>query len=191
MENELYQNYTFRLGDALKELDYSAISQMGSEIRTAWEKGNRVYLCGNGGSAANAMHMANDFLYGIAPEGGVGLRVISLTSNTSILTCLANDIDYASIFSKQVSVHGEAGDILIVLSGSGNSENIVQAIKAAHAKKMRTIGILGFSGGKCLPLVEIPIHIKIDDMQIAEDLQLVVGHMVMRWLRDHPVKRHE
>ena len=145
----------------------------------------QVFLCGNGGSAANAMHIANDLLYGIA-IGGTGIRVTALPSNTSVLTCLANDLGYDEIFSHQLRVHGTRGDVLVVLSGSGNSANVVKALAQAKDMDMQTFAILGFSGGRCLEIADTAIHFAVDDMQIVEDLQLVVGHMVMQRLRASP-----
>ena len=150
----------------------------------AWHNDKQVFICGNGGSAANAMHIANDLLYGIAKYTGKGLRVHALPANPSILTCLANDISYDDIFSAQLSVMGSPGDVLIALSGSGNSRNIIKAVEKAKEIGMKTFAILGYSGGKCLNLADVSIHFQVDDMQIAEDLQLIVGHMVMQWLRE-------
>ena len=102
-----------------------------------------------------------------------------------MLTCLANDVGYDAIFSMQLAVQGRAGDVLIALSGSGNSPNIVKALEQAKAMGIRTFAVLGYSGGKAKALADIPIHFPVEDMQIAEDLQLVVGHMVMQWLYEH------
>ena len=106
----------------------------------------------------------------------------TISANTAILTCLANDLDYSQIFSAQLDVYGRVGDLLVVLSGSGNSPNILRAIEQAKARGMKTFAILGYSGGKAKAMVDVPIHFAVDDMQIAEDLQLVAGHMVMQWL---------
>jgi D-sedoheptulose 7-phosphate isomerase len=141
-----------------------------------------VFICGNGGSAANAMHIANDLLYGIARDEGKGLRVNALPSNASVLTCLANDCGYDSIYAIQLDVQGDEGDVLIVLSGSGNSPNVLNAISVARKRGIRSYAILGFSGGKAKALADRAIHFAVDDMQISEDLQLIVGHVLMQWL---------
>src|SRR5262249_2820552 len=101
--------------------------------------------------------------------------------------CLANDVGYDQIFAEQLKVKANAGDILIALSGSGNSENVVRALEVGNKKGMRTFAILGFSGGRCKTIAQHPIHFAIDDMQVAEDLQLVVGHICMQWLHANPV----
>jgi D-sedoheptulose 7-phosphate isomerase len=143
-----------------------------------------VFLAGNGGSAANAIHLANDLQYAIGKEGTVGIRAEALTANASVLTCLANDISYDEVFAHQLRIKGEPGDILIVLSGSGNSPNVVRALETANAIGMRTFAVLGYSGGRCRALAQVPIHFPVDDMQIAEDLQLTVGHMCFQWVRE-------
>src|SRR5213079_3704559 len=95
----------------------------------------QVFLCGNGGSAGNAIHLANDFLYGISKRPGSGLRVNALASNPAVITCLANDEGYDRIFSLQLAVQAQAGDVLVALSGSGNSQNILLALEQAKAMR--------------------------------------------------------
>jgi D-sedoheptulose 7-phosphate isomerase len=126
--------------------------------------------------------LANDFLYGIAKKTGGGLKVQALSANSAVMTCLANDVGYESIFSEQLAVQAQAGDLLIALSGSGNSPNIVRVIEQAKAMDVKSYAILGFTGGKCKELADVPIHFPVNDMQIAEDMQLIVGHMMMQWL---------
>ncbi len=94
---------------------------------------------------------------------------------------------YEDIFAEQVRVKGNPGDILIVLSGSGNSANVVKALETANAKGMKTFAILGYSGGRCRAIAQHPIHFAVDDMQISEDLQLIVGHICMQWLYSNPL----
>ena len=120
---------------------------------------------------------------------GSGLRVSALPANSSVLTCLANDEGYESIFSMQLAVLGRRDDVLIALSGSGNSPNIVKALEQAKAMGIRSYAILGYSGGKAKALADVPIHFPVDDMQISEDLQLIVGHMIMQWLYQNPPLR--
>ena len=99
-----------------------------------------------------------------------------------MITCLANDIGYEDIYSVQIETKGSRGDVLLVLSGSGNSPNIVRALEAGKKIGMRTYAILGYTGGSCKDLADVAIHFPIEDMQISEDLQLIVGHMCMQWL---------
>jgi len=116
-----------------------------------------------------------------APEGK-GIKAIALTANNAVITCIANDIAYDDIFSHQIATQGESGDLLIALSGSGNSENIIRAIRQANRLNIDTFALLGFDGGVCKNIANHPVHFPIDDMQIAEDLQIIVGHMLMRSL---------
>ena len=95
---------------------------------------------------------------------------------------MANDLGYDQIYAEQLKVKAQPGDVLIALSGSGNSLNIIKALEAGNAIGMKTFAILGYSGGRCKDIAQYPIHFEIDDMQIAEDLQLIVGHICMQWL---------
>ena len=126
------------------------------------------------------MHLANDFLYGVGSEHNTGIKVESLSANPAVLTCLANDIGYDEIYAHQLKVKADADDVLVILSGSGNSANVVRALEVGNEIKMRTFAIVGYSGGRCKELAETPIYFPINDMQIAEDLQLIVGHMCMQ-----------
>lgn len=185
----IFNQYIDKLGYQINHISRNAVLSLARSLQQAWEEDRQVFICGNGGSAANAIHITNDLFYGIAKESGKGMRVHALPANQSILTCLANDLSYIDIFSQQLNVLGRPGDVLIALSGSGNSPNIIKAIEVAKGIGMKTFAILGYSGGKCLKLADVPIHFQVDDMQIAEDLQLIVGHMVMQWLRDNPVRK--
>lgn len=180
---EIMIDYVHRLKQLV--FDFDAIYLAGKHIFEVWRTGHTVFLCGNGGSAANAIHIANDLFYGAAKgTGKPGVASHALTANQAIVMCLANDFSYEEVFAEQLRAQGKQRDVLIVLSGSGNSENIVRAITMAREKQMTSIAILGYSGGKCKELADIPIHFAVNDMQLAEDAQLVVGHMLMQWLRD-------
>jgi len=174
--------YASNLAEILTKADWQQVDELADKLSSLIAQRGALYICGNGGSAGNAQHLANDFLYGVSPADGDAIRVEALSANASVLTCLGNDIGYHAIFSHQLKVKANQGDILIVLSGSGNSENIIEAIKEAKSKGMYTVGILGYAGGKAKPLVDLPIHFDINDMQISEDLQMIVGHMLMRKL---------
>lgn len=176
------KEYSDRLSRAFGLAEVDRIQVLGDALREAWQGGRSIYLCGNGGSAGNAVHLANDWLYGAGTNSGGGLRVEALSANTAVITCLANDIGYDQIYAEQIRVKAELDDILIVLSGSGNSPNVVNALEAGNAIGMKTFAILGYSGGRCKKIAQYPIHFEIDDMQIAEDLQLIVGHICMQWL---------
>ena len=180
---DFHQSYCRKMNQAVQQINLEKLCVLSDCLWDALQSKRQVFLCGNGGSAANAIHIANDFIYGIGNRSDAAMKVHALTANQSILTCLANDISYADIFSYQIEVLGQRNDILIALSGSGNSPNIIKAIETAKNVGMRTFAVLGYNGGCCLAIAEESIHVPINDMQISEDLQLVVGHMIMQWLR--------
>ena len=183
---EFVRRYHDTLETAWNNHDWSDVAGLAEALRRCWRDRRQVFLCGNGGSAANAINLANDFLYGVAKADGRGLRVTALTANCAVMTCLGNDIGYADIFAQQLSVLAEPGDLLLTFSGSGNSPNIVKALERARELNMTSYAILGYSGGKCLTLADHPIHFPVDDMQVAEDLQVMIGHMLMQELSAHP-----
>lgn len=178
-----FVDYAQRLQGVIAKADWSGVEKLAQDLFDCWEDGRGVFLCGNGGSAGNAMHLANDFIYGVGKKTGrPGLRITALPANSAVLTCLANDEGYDQIFSLQLDALATRGDVLIVFSGSGNSPNILRALEKARHMGMRSYAVLGYSGGKALSMADVPIHFAVDDMQISEDLQMVVGHMLMQWL---------
>lgn len=178
----LFSDYSERLNSVLAAADWSGVEELARDMRACWADGRQLFICGNGGSAGNAIHLANDYLYGIARRTGAGMRVLSLSANPAVMTCLANDVGYEHVFSEQLAVQARPGDLLLALSGSGNSPNIVNALKHAKTIGVKSFAILGYGGGACKALADTAIHFPVDDMQIAEDLQLIVGHMLMQWL---------
>ena len=180
------KKYLELLNDSFNDNIFQRVEKLAKHLLLIWKEEKNLFICGNGGSAANAMHMANDFHYGIGACGCSpsirGLKVEALPSNPGVITCLANDTGYENIFSHQLINKAKEKDVLITLSGSGNSPNICKAIKTAKSLGMHDYSIIGFNGGKCLELSECPIHFDINDMQIAEDTQLIVGHLCMQWL---------
>jgi len=180
-----FAGYASRLQAVLASTEWSGVALLAQEMRNCWKNGRHVFFCGNGGSAGNASHLVNDFLYGVAKRTGGGIKALALSANPAVITCLANDVGYDSIFSEQLAVQGGEGDLLIVLSGSGNSPNIVKVLEHSKTMGIKSCAILGYSGGKCKSLADQAIHFPIDDMQIAEDMQLIVGHMIMQWLYEN------
>jgi len=176
------QGYFGRLTTALDHIPLDYVETLASALTIAWQRNRQVFIFGNGGSAGNAIHLANDFLYGISKQFGHALRVTALPANPAVITCLANDIGYDGIFCHQLSVLAESGDIAIALSGSGNSPNILRALEYCAQNNIESFAILGYSGGRAKELAKHAIHVPVDDMQVSEDLQLVVGHLMMQWL---------
>ena len=177
--------YIFRLNSCFCKEQIFKMKMLSDDLLNVWKKNNTVFICGNGGSGANALHIANDLHFGLGDmliDKKKGLKADALTSNIAVLSCLANDLGYENIFSNQLEVKGSKDDILIALSGSGNSPNIIKAINAAKKKGIKTYSILGFDGGLCKSISDIPIHFKIDDMQIAEDTQVIVLNICIKWI---------
>ena len=113
---------------------------------------------------------------------GIGLSIEPLSANSAVITCLANDFGYENIYSEQLRIKGNDGDVLVVFSGSGNSQNVVRGLEMRNSLGMHTFAVLGYSGGACKSIAQHPLHFAIDDMQIAEDLQLIIGHMIVQYL---------
>jgi D-sedoheptulose 7-phosphate isomerase len=178
-------DYGQRLNAAVQALPLPAVEALAEALMRCWRERRQVFIFGNGGSAGNAIHLANDYLYGISRQLGHALRVTALPANSAVLTCLANDEGYDGIFHRQLAVLAQPGDVAIAFSGSGNSPNIVKALEWCKAHGVQSFAVLGFSGGKAKALTDVPIHVAVDDMQISEDLQLIVGHMLMQWLYRH------
>jgi D-sedoheptulose 7-phosphate isomerase len=178
----LFSDYSRRLSELLQGFDWAPVERLAHELHDCWSTGRQVFFCGNGGSGGNANHLANDFLYAISKTRGSGLRVHSLVANPSLLTCLANDEGYDQVFALQLAVLARPGDVLIAMSGSGNSPNILAALGEARRIGMTSYALLGYSGGAAKAMADVPVHFAIDDMQIAEDAQMIVGHMLMQWL---------
>jgi len=178
----LFSDYTARLNATLERFDWAPVERLAYELLDCWQTGRQVFFAGNGGSGGNANHLANDFLYALSKTPGSGLRVHSLSANPSVITCLANDEGYDQVFSLQLAVLARKGDVLVAMSGSGNSPNIIRALQEAKTIGMTSYAVLGYSGGKAKAIADVPIHFAIDDMQISEDAQTIIGHMLMQWL---------
>jgi D-sedoheptulose 7-phosphate isomerase len=182
MNIKIFQNYSKDLISTIQALDYEKISTLVLWCQETFKTGNQVFICGNGGSAANAMHIANDLIYGANPKKG--LNVEALSANAAILTCLANDTGYENIFAQQLIAKANHGDVLIVLSGSGNSANILKAMSTGAELGLKTCAIVGFDGGKAKTMADLCLHANVSDMQVAEDIQVIVGHMIMKGLKE-------
>ncbi len=174
IEKKLIKNYTKNLIKCLEEDKFKEFETLNSLILETWKKSKNIFICGNGGSAANSNHIANDLLIAASKNSKKKIKVESLASNSAVMTCLSNDISYDKVFSEQIKRKGSHSDLLIVLSGSGNSKNIIYAIQEAKKLKMNVFGILGFNGGKCKKILKNYINYKINNMQISEDLQMII-----------------
>ena len=182
-----FSEYCNLLNSSLFSVEEEKIELLITSLIKAWETRNVVYLCGNGGSAGNANHLANDLTFGSTYPHEIGISVESLASNASVLTCLANDLGYEYVFSHQLKVKASKGDVLLAFSGSGNSSNIVEALKTAKQMGVLSFCFLGYTGGICKDIADIPIHVNINDMQISEDMQTIILHYIIQRI-NHYVK---
>ena len=172
------RNYLEDLRAALDALDLEQVQAARQLIGDARNRGRQVFLCGNGGSAATASHMANDLGKGASYGRDSRFRVIALTDNVSWMTALANDINYEAIFAEQLRSLGQAGDVLVAISGSANSQNVQNAVEVARGKGMKTIGWTGFDGGKLAGLADLAIVAGSHHMGRVEDVHTILMHLV-------------
>lgn len=173
--------YLQRVNEAIAALDPEQIENLSSLIERAWRDGRFVFIIGNGGSGANASHLCEDLakctLHDFDRQRR--LRVLSLTDNTPWIMAVANDLDYDRIFLEQLKNLANPGDLLLAISGSGNSPNIIKAVEWASAHGLETVGITGFSGGRLRQIARHNLHVEIDDMGIVESLHLTAFHWVI------------
>lgn len=168
---------------ALQNLNLEEINLAVNAILEARNRGGTIYTMGNGGSAATASHMVCDFAKG-ATEclGGKKFLFECLCDNTPIIMAIANDIGYEEVFVHQLKDKLKPDDLLIAISGSGNSENVIRAAQYAKKRGIPIVGITGYSGGRLRELADYMMHVDIDDMQIAEDIHMIFDHMMLRVL---------
>lgn len=151
-----------------------------SKIYNTIKSGNKIYICGNGGSAAEAQHFAAEFLVRLNPKKNrKPFPLVSLAMDTSTLTACGNDFDFKNIFSRNLEALGNQRDLLIVLSTSGNSQNITEVLKVAKKMKIFSLGLLGFKGGKAKKLANLNITIASNDVARIQEAHLFIGHHVL------------
>ena len=177
MAHSLFNNYIEILNKALKTVNVTKLDEIKSEIMKRVDGDGEIHLLGNGGSAANAHHIVGDYMKTFA-FCSKNLKINCLSDNSCYLTAAANDLDYSQVYEILVNSRIKRSDLLIVLSGSGNSLNLVKAIRAAKLKGIKTAGIVSFTGGALLDLLDIPIYVRVNDMEIAEDCQLSIFHFL-------------
>ena len=174
------ENYIMKHAEVFSELNTSDIEVAIDCVLTAIADGKKVITCGNGGSASTASHYITDWnkMYTLAT--GKKLRGICLTDNAGLITAYANDVAYDEIFAGQLESLFDGGDLLVCVSGSGNSPNVLRAAETAKKLGGKVLAVVGYDGGKLLPLADAAFHVPSFDMQICEDIHLSFGHMVMK-----------
>jgi len=171
--------------EVCRRLNPEACRKLVDLLERAYHAGNQIFIFGNGGSGANASHFCEDLGKGTlkTPGDPKRFRVMSLTDNTPYILAWANDEGYETIFEQQLRNFGRPGDVVIGISGSGNSANVLNAVRYANDNGMITVGMTGFDGGRLRGLAQHSIHVPVDDMGIAECLHLVIAHYVIYELR--------
>jgi D-sedoheptulose 7-phosphate isomerase len=168
-----------------KDFPFKA-NQIVAALLKARDEGRRVYICGNGGSASTASHMASDLNKGANRQDAPRFKAIALTDNIPAMLAWANDSSYDDIFVEQLKNHLEEGDVVIGISGSGNSPNVLKVMHYANDQRALTIGLTGFDGGKLAQLAKICYTAPNNCMQQVEDVHLLIEHMISLILRDSP-----
>lgn len=164
---------------ALSALPVEDISRVMNVLEKARLAGRRIFICGNGGSASTASHFECDFNKGISYDQNVKYDFECLSDNVPMMMAVANDIGYEDVFLVPLKNKLKPEDVVIGISGSGNSENVVRAVRYANELGAETVAFVGYDGGKLKKLARYSVHVDIDNMQITEDLHLVLDHMMM------------
>jgi len=176
------KNYIVEHGRVLGSLDYGQLAKAVGIVEDAFSRGVKIATCGNGGSASTASHFITDWNKMANLATGEKFRGLSLVDNIGLVTAYGNDLSFDEIFSGQCKAILDEGDLLIAISGSGNSMNVVRAIETANKMGASTLAILGYDGGEVIKVADHSFLVPSFDMQVCEDIHLMFGHMVMKTL---------
>lgn len=165
--------------EVLKNLDIDAINAAMNLIMEAYTAKKKIYIFGNGGSSATASHYQNDFNKGLSEYLDTKFNFTCLNDNVATLMAIANDIGFEEVFRFQLTNKLEPGDIVIAISGSGNSRNVILAVEYAKEQGNQVIGMTGYNGGKLKELADISLHVDINSMQVTEDVHMIFDHLIM------------
>ncbi len=189
---EIAERYLTDLHSAMTKIPKGAIAAVSDSIVEAFEQGKQIFVAGNGGSAASASHMACDFAkttLGKSHEKiSKRMKAIALSDNVPLLTAWGNDVGYEVVFAEQLRNLANAGDLLIVITASGNSPNIIECLNASRELGLKSIGLLGFQGGKARELCDIAIVVESSDYGVIEDGHMILNHMFTEFLKQHVQK---
>lgn len=180
---EAISAYLSEMRATLTNLPLDKIERVVRLLREARTRRRRVFLFGNGGSAATASHLACDLAKGTSGNGRPRLRALALTDNMPLISAWANDTAYENIFAQQLQDHVEPGDVVIGISGSGLSPNVLSGVRAARTAGAITVGLTGFDGGRLKDLVDICIIVPDSNIDKVEDVHLMLGHVITSCLR--------
>jgi len=186
-QDEFALDYVSGLKQALDLVPTEQVAALMQRLVDAYRGGKKVFVIGNGGSAATASHMACDLSKTILGHGPAGdrrrFRVMALTDNIPLVTAWANDVCYECVFAEQLKAWADPGDLVIVITGSGNSRNIIDAVKMARTLGAHTFGLLGFNGGETKDLVDEYVMVPVDNYGYVEDIHMMLDHLATAYLR--------
>jgi D-sedoheptulose 7-phosphate isomerase len=172
------RHYFSTVQSVLSDVPFEVVDEVVSVLMAANHAGNTVFICGNGGSAATATHFGCDLAKRPIVAGQPRFRVVALTDNNALMTALSNDISYDAVFSEQLIPLVRRGDVLIGISGSGNSKNVLNAVQVANDAGATTIGFCGYDGGALKQIADVPVHIPSSVMAMVEDVHLMLEHAI-------------
>jgi phosphoheptose isomerase len=178
-----FRAYSEELARAAQSIDAVAVERAALVLLGAYTRDATVFSCGNGGSAAIANHLQCDHVKGVRADTDLVPRVVSLSSNVELLTAIANDLEYEEVFIHQLQSQARPGDVLVAISSSGASANIVRALTWARDHELQTIALTGFGGGVARSVADVPIHVDCDNYGVVEDLHQAVMHGLAQYIR--------
>jgi len=184
------RNYLDRLIATLERLPTDAIEHLSQMLYRAYCDGKQVFILGNGGSASTASHMACDLGRNTIAPNMRRFRVMSLNDNIPLLTALSNDLGYENVFAEQLQNLIRPGDVLIVLSGSGDSTNVVKAMEYARSQSAEVAALLGFGGGRAAAIADLTVLVDSEDYGVIEDAHLVINHVLVEHFRERLAAEH-
>ena len=176
----MFISYREKLVKALNDLVIDQWDKAIPIIQNAVIEDKLIFTIGNGGSSSTSSHLATDLSKGLSLKLNRKVKTLSLNDNNSLMTAISNDISFSNVFEFQLNNFSNPGDLLIAISGSGNSENILNAVRYAKKNNIFVIGLVGFDGGRLKNLVDHAIHVEINDMQIVEDIHAIFGHFILQ-----------
>lgn len=181
---EYIENYLANVKDIISSLDKSALSSILEAFKKAQEEKRRIFVLGNGGSAAHSNHFACDLGKNVTGDESGRFKVISVCENVATITAYANDLDYDSIFSEQLKNYCvEEGDMILAVSASGNSPNVIKAVKYGKSRKAVIVALVGFDGGLLKNLADIYLHVDSYEYEKVEDLHLLIMHIIVSYFK--------
>ena len=178
------ETYKSNLLEAIDTIDLEKVNQAIAILAQARDEGRRIFVCGNGGSASTSSHFVCDMVKGASFNREKRFRIMALTDSLPTITAYSNDVSYECVFVEQLKNFAEPGDVLLAISGSGNSPNVLRAVEYANSIQCRTIALSGRDGGKLAPLVELNIQASNPHMGRIEDVHLIVMHMICYYFMD-------